>query len=160
MQIDFRFSQEAELIARLNEPVQDLHYQLHPEYFKPFSFFDIREFLTKRFAEGNYYCLIASVGRSDVGYALFYINNYPENAFKKAYKGIHIDQICVLPEYKGRGIGKAIMDEIDSFAKKENAYQIELTHWDSNEEAKQFYQSLGFRTNLRFVVKKCEKIGF
>jgi ribosomal protein S18 acetylase RimI-like enzyme len=154
MILTFRLSRDAEIIARMNKPVQDLHYNLHPEYFKPFSYDETFLFLEKQLLEDNWFCYIANFEGLDIGYALFFIRYYKENPFRKEYKGIHIDQISIIPEYKRKGIGKLFMNEIEKFAIKENASQIELTHWESNIEAKKFYESIGFNTNFRFVVKK------
>ena len=152
--INIRLSKDAEIIARMNQPVQDLHYRLHPEYFKPSSYSEIVAYLKVQLEEVNWFCYLVDCDGVDVGYVLFYIRNYKENPFRKEYKGIHIDQISILPEYKRKGIGKMLMSKIESFALKENATQIELTHWESNTEAKNFYKSIGFKTNFRFVVKK------
>ncbi len=154
MNLVFRLSKDAALIAHMNQPVQDLHYNLHPEYFKPFSYDETVLFLEKQLLEENWFCYIANLDGIDIGYALFFIRNYKENPFRKEYRGIHIDQISITPEYKRKGIGKAFMNEIEKFALKESASQIELTHWESNVEAKKFYESIGFNTNFRFVVKK------
>lgn len=153
MNIDIRFSRDAALISRMNQPVQELHFKLYPEYFKAFSLEETTAFMAKQLEAENWHCIISSVDGKDIGYALFFVRDYPENPFRKPYKGIHIDQISILPEFKNMGIGRAMMDKIEAFAKKEQATQIELTHWELNEDAKGFYAHLGFATNFRFVAK-------
>jgi len=154
MNLNFRLSKDAKTIALMNKSVQDLHYKLHPEYFKPFCYDETVVFLEKQLQEENWFCYIASYEGKDIGYALFFIREYKENPFRKTYRGIHIDQICIFPEYKRHGFGKEIMKEIEKIAIKENACHIELTHWESNTDAKMFYENLGFKTNFRFVVKQ------
>ena len=156
MDLNFRLSKDAEYIAEMNKTAQELHYTLYPEYFKPFSYNETVEFLNKQLQEENWFCFIASYARKDVGYALFYIRDYQENPFRKAYRGVHIDQISILPGYKRKGIGRGLMNEIVKFAIQEKATQIELTHWELNEDAKYFYNAMGFHTYIRFVVKKLE----
>jgi len=154
MDLNFRLSKDAEHIALMSKDVQELHYRLYPEYFKPFSYDEILNFFKKQLQEENWFCYIVSCDGKDAGYALFYIRDYQENPFRKAYRGIHIDQIGITPEYRQKGIGKAFIKEIEKIAVKEKASQIELTHWELNEDAKCFYESLGFDTYIRFVVKK------
>ncbi|UTC63187.1 GNAT family N-acetyltransferase [Treponema sp. OMZ 787] len=154
MNLSFRLSKDFEKIALMNKDVQELHYRLYPEYFKPFSYDSTVEFLKKQLQEDNWFCCIVSCDGKDAGYALFYIRDYQENPVRKAYRGIHIDQIGIDPEYRRKGLGKALMAEIEKIAVQEGASQIELTHWEFNEEAKFFYKNIGFDTCLRFVVKK------
>jgi diamine N-acetyltransferase len=156
MKIEIRLSKDAALLARMNRAVQDLHYGLHPEYFKPYSYDEAFAFLSRQLEEENWFCYVAAVDGADAGYALFFVREYCENPFRKGYRGIHVDQISIEPKYKGRGIGKALMSEIEAFARKEKAEQLELTHWELNEEAKGFYGHLGFATNFRFVAKRLD----
>jgi diamine N-acetyltransferase len=153
MDLSFVYTKDAAIIAALNEYVQQLHYQLYPQYFKEYSYEDTFQYLSKQLESENWFCILATMNNINIGYALFYIREYKENPFRKAYKGINIDQLSVNPEYKRKGIGKAIMNEIEAFAKKNNAVQIELTHWEQNDEAKMFYEKSGFKTNMRFIVK-------
>ncbi len=154
MSLEIRFSNEIDIIARLNEPVQKLHEDLYQEYFKSFSFEEAKKYLEHQLKDENWKCCIARCDGVDVGYALFFIREYKENPFRKSYKGIHIDQISVSQGYKNRGIGRAMMDKILDFGQEHHVTQIELTHWEKNEEAKAFYEKLGFETQMRFVVKK------
>jgi diamine N-acetyltransferase len=153
MNIEYILSRDASLIASMNKPVQELHYQLYPEYFKPFSYNDTFEYLKTQLEDENWFCFIVTVDGINAGYALVFIRDYQENPFRKKYRGIHIDQIAILPEYQSKGIGKQFMQKIEEFAKLKQATRIELTHWELNDKAKGFYEHLGFETNFRFVAK-------
>ncbi len=154
MGINIRFSNEVDIITTLNEPVQELHKKLYPEIFKNYSYLETKRHLQKQVKDENWKCLLAAYDGVDVGYALFFIREYMENSFRNSYTGIHIDEISVLGEYKNKGIGKALMNEIYKYAKENGANQIELLHWEKNEEAKLFYEKQGFETQMRFLVKK------
>lgn len=154
MELHFRLSKDAEYIAGMNKAAQELHYTLYPEYFKPFSYNETAEFLKNQLQEEHWFCFIASYDGKDVGYALFYIRDYQENPFRKAYRGVHIEQISILPAYKRKGLGRGLMREIEKFALQEKASQIELTRWELNKDAKSFYDAIGFETYMRFLVKK------
>ena len=146
-------TKNADAIARLNHTIQEHHRLMYPLVFKPHSLEEVRSFLAKQLEDPTWHCRVACLDGREAGYVLFYVRDYPENPFRRAYKGVHIDQISVLPEAKRNGVGRALMAEVETFARKENASQLELTFWDRNEEAKTFYKQLGFSTCIRFEVK-------
>jgi GNAT superfamily N-acetyltransferase len=53
--------------------------------------------------------------------------------------------ICVLPEFKGKGIGKVIMNELIKVARDENLKYIALTVDKDNVGAIKLYLSFGFK---------------
>ncbi len=60
---------------------------------------------------------------------------------KKIY---HIDYVCVDPEYRGKKIGKIMMDYVMEFAKKEGGSRIELTSNPTRVAAHKLYENCGF----------------
>ena len=67
MDLSFRLSKDAEYIALMNKDVQELHYRLYPEYFKPFSYDEILNFFKKQLQEKNWFCYIVSCDGKDAG---------------------------------------------------------------------------------------------
>ena len=153
MNVKIERTHDAELVARLNEPVQRLHHERYPEYFKEYEFEPARDFFTDQLREDNWYCYIAKVDDRAVGYVLFFERHYSENPFRKAYEGIHIDQICVNDDQRGCGIGTMLMTEVEKHAKACEVSQLELNFWEKNIEADVFYGKSGFVRNMNFMVK-------
>ncbi len=56
-----------------------------------------------------------------------------------------IHEIFVLPEYQGKGIGKALMKKAEEYGKERGRDLIELWVGIGNEKARRFYESLGFQ---------------
>jgi len=62
---------------------------------------------------------------------------------------IEIHDIVVAPEYRGRGIGRALMKLPFEEAKRANATRIFLEVRESNRRARRFYEFLGFTMTAR-----------
>lgn len=60
---------------------------------------------------------------------------------KKIY---HIDYVCVDPNYRGKNIGKAMMDYVIEFAKENGGSRIELTSNPTRVAAHKLYEKCGF----------------
>lgn len=59
--------------------------------------------------------------------------------------GIHVEDIYVDEEYRGRGFGKMLFKEIFKRAKENDCGRIEWTCLKWNEPSKKFYESMGAR---------------
>lgn len=62
----------------------------------------------------------------------------------------HITQLCVAPEYRGRGLGWLLLDRCASSLRLASFEAITLTVTESNDAAVQLYRRLGFRVRHRF----------
>jgi GNAT superfamily N-acetyltransferase len=56
----------------------------------------------------------------------------------------YLAELYVVPDKRGRGIGRALMDEVLNVARAEGAGHIELNTSDGDVEARALYESLGF----------------
>jgi GNAT superfamily N-acetyltransferase len=83
--------------------------------------------------------VIAEVDGNAAGFALFF-HNFSTFIGKP---GIYLEDLFVLPEMRGRGIGKALLQHLASLAVKRDCGRLEwaVLHW--NEPAIGFYRSLG-----------------
>lgn len=57
--------------------------------------------------------------------------------------GIYLEDLYVKPEFRGKGIGKALLMKIISLAKERNYGRVEWCVLDWNKPAIEFYKSLG-----------------
>jgi ribosomal protein S18 acetylase RimI-like enzyme len=60
---------------------------------------------------------------------------------------IHIYQVWVAPAYRGRGIARALVDEVIAWARTKNARAVHLSVAVSATAATRLYQQAGFRPN-------------
>ncbi|MCU0705402.1 MAG: GNAT family N-acetyltransferase [Fimbriiglobus sp.] len=84
-------------------------------------------------------CLIAEPNGIAVGFALFF-HNYSTFLGKP---GIYLEDLFVLPEHRGGGIGKALLKAIGQLAVERDCGRIEWSVLDWNSPAIGFYESLG-----------------
>jgi GNAT superfamily N-acetyltransferase len=83
--------------------------------------------------------LIAEVSGKPVGFALFF------GTFSTflAKPGIYLEDLFVVPEARGLGVGKALLLAVAKIAADRNCGRLEWTVLDWNEPAIGFYKKLG-----------------
>ena len=84
-------------------------------------------------------CLIAEADGTAVGFALFF-HNYSTFLGKP---GIYLEDLFVLPERRGAGHGKALLQAIGQLAVERDCGRIEWSVLDWNTPSIGFYESLG-----------------
>ena len=83
--------------------------------------------------------LLAEDGGQAVGYAVFY-HNYSTFVGKP---GIYLEDIFVLPDYRGRGHGKALFQAVVRAAAERGCGRMEWTALNWNQPAIEFYEAFG-----------------
>ena len=63
----------------------------------------------------------------------------------KGRAGVYLEDIFVRPEFRGKGIGDALMSYLASAAIRQNCYGIRWEVLDWNKPAIRFYKNLGAR---------------
>lgn len=83
--------------------------------------------------------IFAVADGNEVGFALFFHNF--STFLGKA--GIYLEDLFVLPEYRGRGYGKAILQRLSQIAVARGCGRLEWACLDWNQPSIDFYLSLG-----------------
>ena len=89
--------------------------------------------------EPKYRCLLAEWDRVPAGFAFFFFN-YSTWLGKP---GLYLEDLFVLPEMRGKGIGKALLQKLAQIAVEENCYGMRWQVLEWNEPALKFYDTLG-----------------
>jgi len=84
-------------------------------------------------------CLIAEYDGRPAGYALYFFN-YSTFLGKP---GIYLEDLFVLPELRGKGVGKALLSRVAAEAVRNNCGRFEWSVLDWNQPAIDFYRSQG-----------------
>jgi GNAT superfamily N-acetyltransferase len=83
--------------------------------------------------------LLASVGEEVAGFAMFFHNF----SSWRGRRGIFLEDLFVRPEMRRRGVGRALLGELARIALARNCARIEWLVLDWNQQAIDFYRSLG-----------------
>ncbi len=137
-------TEDANLLAQLNRDVQSLHHEIEPDIFKPFVHENMAKLFQMALKSDHTMAYIAEVDGVAAGYMMLAKSIVEENGFKFSYTVLHIDQICVESEYKGNGIGKALVNFAKHYAKENQISRIEMNFWTKNSNSGEFFRSQGF----------------
>ena len=83
--------------------------------------------------------VLAEYGQQAAGFALFF-HNYSTFLAKP---GIYLEDLFVLPEYRGKGIGKVLLSYLAKLAVQRDCGRLEWSVLDWNQPAIDFYQAQG-----------------
>ncbi len=91
------------------------------------------------FGKGHAEVIFALDGEKEVGFALFF-HNYSTFVGRA---GIHLEDLFVWPEYRGKGYGKALFKQVAKIAQERNCGRMEWTCLNWNTPSINFYLSMG-----------------
>lgn len=99
----------------------------------------LKERLNEMFDRG-YICLGVFDGNRLIGISGLWI-------LTKYYVGRHIepDDVVILPEYRGQGVGEKMMEWIYQFAKEQGCVASELNCYVGNSAGQKFWANEGYR---------------
>src|SRR5579862_6609137 len=86
-----------------------------------------------------YQCLIAEQDGTPAGFALFFFN-YPTWMGRP---GIYLEDLFVLPEFRGLGIGKSLLKGVAAIAVEKDCRRLQWEVLDWNTPAIDFYRAMG-----------------
>ena len=86
-----------------------------------------------------FHCLIADQDGVPAGFALFFFNY----STWKGRPGVYLEDIYVEPEFRGHGIGKALLKRVAAFAIDRGCERMVWEVLDWNTPAIDFYQAMG-----------------
>lgn len=98
----------------------------------------------RRYAE----TLIAEDGGEPVGFALFF---HTFSTFL-AQPGLYLEDLFVVPERRGGGIGRALLERLAQVAIDRGCGRLEWAVLNWNEDAIRFYERLGAKPNSEWTV--------
>ena len=111
------------------------HQNGRPDIFFNISNEILKEDLTKNFNKLS--TLVILDNDNIVGYLSYIIK-------ERHTKKLDVDQLVIMEQYRGKGLGKKLMEEVRNIALKNSCDRIELNCWLFNENALAMYEHIGF----------------
>lgn len=133
------------IIAKLNEPVQNLHHKLYPKKFKAFNYKEVCEYFGKIIDKDNQKFYVCYDKNDPVGYIWFSEIIKSQTAFSNHSHYLYIQQVSVNESHQGKGIGKELFDIVLKYAHKKSIKRVGLDYWIKNTTAKKIYKKIGFK---------------
>jgi GNAT superfamily N-acetyltransferase len=84
-------------------------------------------------------CLIAENDGEPAGFALFFYNY----STWRGRTGIHLEDLFVLPKFRGLGLGKSLLSRVAARAAEQGCVRLQWDVLEWNQTAIDFYQGLG-----------------
>ena len=147
--------ENADEIGKIAYQVALLHYQNAPDEFKKPTLKNQTEYIKKSIADKNVLVLNAKKDEKIVGYVIVYFNTLPKEYFcfeKRAFIG----SIAVDENYRGQGIGTALLQAVETQAKKKKIFVVEIDVYTFNQYAEKLYNKLGYQ-DIKHYKKKILK---
>lgn len=137
---------DLEGLNRLLYQVLDVHREGRPDLFKSGA---------KKYTDDELKILLSDDERpvfaavddegTMLGYAFCVLEEYRDHNIFIDSKTLYIDDLCVEETCRGQHIGKALYEYAVRFAKENDCCRVTLNVWACNENARRFYEHLGFR---------------
>jgi GNAT superfamily N-acetyltransferase len=70
--------------------------------------------------------------------------------FRHPQELLYVNIVVVLPDYRGKGVGRRLMEEVFRLARGRRITRVELDHWEGNDAALAF-DKLGFRPYRHYM---------
>ncbi len=152
MKIRQATSTDSLLLSALCVDVQSLHAKHHPKIFKTPESDDFAvSFFDELLVEPTTKIFVVEENGQALGYALCKRIEREENPFTFTLRYLLVDQISVRPAAQGKGVGKALLTQVEALARELNIQRIQLDSWGFNTEAHAFFEKMGFeKFNHRF----------
>ena len=135
----------------------NMHHAAEPGIIGPSSERPISRDFIERFAQGRDTTLLVAElagDRTVVGFAQLVVEDTGERPGLMPRRYVLILDIEVAEAYRGQGIGHKLLAASEEWARTKGATQMELSVWDFNDRARALYESLGYRTTYRQMLKE------
>lgn len=142
-------------IIKIFREINELHALHHPDVFRvDYDDTALNEMLEKREETADYELLVAEVDREVCGFIELRVVSAPPLAILFPRTWMEIDSLAVTNSMQRRGIGRALLDAADSKARELGISLVQLTVWESNADARAFYERIGFETRRRSLTRE------
>jgi ribosomal protein S18 acetylase RimI-like enzyme len=134
-------------IACLTASIQQLHNSAMPDLFRPphAGLFPLEK-LSALLKDSSRIVAVAETDGEIAGHIYGEVMRPAASEFRNPETSIYVHQIGVREDYRGRGIGTALLGFMEERATAIGASSIGLDYWAFNARARSFFEARGFST--------------
>lgn len=137
--------QDCDDLCMLIDQVDALHRNNQPEVFrKPIGPVRDREYVLALIADDNVGLFVAEVDGALGGMIHAFVRDTPDIPVLVPRRFVMIDNMVVREDWRGRGLGRALITTVHQWAIEKGATSVELNVYDFNQQARDFYESMGY----------------
>ena len=144
-------------LGRLGALLVEVHHAFDPKRFLPTrdrTPADYAAFLVRQLTDEGVVLLVAEINGDVIGYAYATVEGYDYMALRGP-AGV-IQDIIVDAEYRGRGVGRLLLDAALAELKARGASQVVLSTAERNQAAQRLFARAGFRRTMVEMTRELE----
>lgn len=131
----------------LNAVVQGLHANAIPAMFKQPVPGGSAAFFAQALRRDEVVVFVADVGGAPAGYLFAEETHRFAGAFTHDSHVLYVHHIAVDETYRRLGVGRLLLETADDWARTRDLTEVRLDHWAFNDDAHEFFTSLGFEVD-------------
>lgn len=135
--------EDADLLAKLYQSVQEVHHQLIPNVFKSFDYEAFRDLLQDLLAAETHHFFVAWQ-KQPCGFIHLKEIELSDTPQMVSQRRLEIEALSVENAYQKQGVGEALLTHAADFAREKQFATLTLNFWAKNQVA-DFYQRNGFQ---------------
>jgi ribosomal protein S18 acetylase RimI-like enzyme len=136
---------EADAIHHASEPD---FFRLSTESCRPLALFE------QWLAADDFAVYVAEAFGQAVGVLLLSERAVPDGPLMKPRRYANIDMLAVLEDWRSQGLGHALLQQAEGWARGRGLDSVELSVWEFNQRALALYKGTGYRTLRRYMGKQ------
>lgn len=137
--------QDYEELSKIFAEVDSLHAEGLPHVFvQPEEIPRDREFVSGIIADENAALFVAEHNSQVIGLIHVAIRESPVIPITVQRRYAYVEAVAVTQQLRGRGVGRALMEEAQLWSIQKKVSQVELNVWDFNERAITFFRRFGY----------------
>jgi ribosomal protein S18 acetylase RimI-like enzyme len=141
-------------LCELFESVDALHRSRFPSWFqRPEGPARDEEYILRQIEEPDARLYIAEAEGQIVGFVSAFVRDTPSVPILVPRRFAFVDNLFVREDLRRAGIGRALMTQVEQWALAQEASEMELTVYEFNIDAIEFYRGLGYATTSRRMYK-------
>ena len=132
------------VLLHLLEQVNLVHHMGRPDLFKKTTKYGAED-LMHLLSDPDRPVFVCEADGTVLGHAFSIMQVFQNDRMSVDRRTLYIDDICVDESARKRGVGKALYQYCESYARESGCYNLTLNVWTCNPSAMRFYEKMGLK---------------